>query len=137
LAPAGKAAAALLLVAGTATATSLAVGRAPAPVASHAVGAASVRSAQLVSANGRPLGRAYAYSGNPSWVFMDVRASGLAGDYSCELHLANGRTVTAGLVSVYNGTGDWAHTVRVQMDQLRRAALVTPAGVTVATATFS
>ena len=97
----------------------------------------TVRSGALLTADGRPLGRTYAYGGSPSWVFMDVTASGLSGIYTCELHLADGATVTAGVVVVYHGTGDWAHTVKVQAGQIRGATLVASTGVTVATATFS
>jgi hypothetical protein len=108
----------------------------PVPVAA-APGGRSVRSAALLASDGRPLGRAYAYSGNPSWVFMDVRHSGLTGGYVCELHLTNGTTTPAGMVTVYNGTGDWAHTVPVEAGQVRQATLVTPAGIPVASATFT
>ena len=112
-------------------------GPAPAPVAQPAAGASTVRSGVLLAADGRPLGRAYAYSGSPSWVFMDVHGSGLSGLYTCELQLADGTTVPAGVVTVYNGAGDWAHTVSVQVSQLRTATLVTTTGVTVASAAFS
>jgi len=95
------------------------------------------RSGNLLSAAGRPLGRAYAYSGNPSWVFMDVHASDLNGMYTCELHLADGTTVPAGLVMVYDGTGDFAHTVTVPASAVQQATLTTPTGATAATATFS
>ena len=132
----GKAAAAAALVAATFTATNLVGGHSPAPVAQKST-ASTVRSGVLLTADGRPLGYTYAYSGNPSWIFMDVKGSSLTGTYTCELHLADGATVPAGLVVVYNGTGDWAHTVRVQADQVRQATLVTAAGVTVASATLS
>jgi hypothetical protein len=135
-APIGKTAAAAVMVAAS-LAAALTVGhRSPAPVA-QAPTATSVRSALLLATDGRALGRAYAYSGNPSWMFMDVRDSGLTGSYICELHLTNGTTTPAGLVTVYNGTGDWAHTVRVEAGQVRQATLVTPSGVAVASATFS
>jgi len=135
-APIGKAAAAAVIVASS-VAAGVAVGHgSPVPVAS-APGAVNVRSAALLASDGRPLGRAYAYSGNPSWVFMDVRDSGLTGGYVCELHLTNGTTTPAGMVTVYNGTGDWAHTVPVEAGQVRQATLVTPAGIPVASATFS
>ena len=68
---------------------------------------------------------------------MDVHGSGLNGMYTCELQLADGTTVPAGVVIVYHGTGDWAHTVTVQASEVHRATLVTSTGVTVATATFS
>jgi hypothetical protein len=64
-------------------------------------------------------------------------ASGLDGTYTCELQLAHGATVAAGVVTVYNGTGDWAHTVTVPGIQLQRATLVSSRGLTVATAIFS
>jgi hypothetical protein len=133
----GKAAAAVLLVASTFTATSLMGRHSPAPVAQPAPNAATVHSGALLTSDGRPMGRMYAYNGNPSWVFIDVRGNALNGVYTCMLQLVDGATVPAGLVTVYNGTGDWAHTVKVQASQLRRATLVTPTGVTVATATFT
>jgi hypothetical protein len=132
----GKVAAAVALVASTFTATTVIGAHPPAPVAQPAPSATTVRSGDLLSAAGRPLGRAYAYSGSPSWVFMDVHASGLNGMYTCELHLADGTTVPAGVVMVYDGTGDFAHTVSVPARAVQRATLLTPTGVTVATATF-
>jgi hypothetical protein len=135
-APLAKAAAAAVIVASSVAAGVTAGHRSPVPVASPP-GALSVRSATLLASDGRPLGQAYAYSGNPSWMFMDVRDSGLTGGYVCELHLTNGTTTPAGMVTVYNGAGDWAHTVGVQAAQVRQATLVTPTGVAVASATFS
>ena len=135
-APLGKAAAAAVMVASSVAAGATLGHGSPVPVAS-APAAVSVRSAALLANDGRPLGRAYAYSGSPSWVFMDVRDSGLTGGYVCELHLTNGTTTPAGMVTVYNGTGDWAHTVRVEAGQVRQATLVTPSGVAVASATFT
>jgi hypothetical protein len=91
----------------------------------------------LLTAAGRSLGYAYAYNGEPSWVFMDVDAGNLAGAYSCELHLADGTIVPMGAVVLHNGKGAWAHIVAAQVSQLRQATLVSPTGSTVATATFS
>jgi hypothetical protein len=123
-------------VAGTFTAANLIGAHSPAPIARQAPNADTVRSGDL-SAAGRPLGRADAYSGNPYWVFMDVHASGLSGTYTGELQLADGTTVPAGVVMIYHGTGDWAQTVTVKAGQLQRATLVTSTGGTVASATFS
>ena len=132
-----KAAAAAVLVAGTFTATHLVDSHSPVPVAQAPAGAGAVRSGVLLSASGRPLGRAYTYTGNPTWVFMDVQASTLSGVYVCRLQLANGSTVPAGVVTVYNGAGDWAHTVKVPSNQLRGATLVASDGAVMARATFS
>jgi hypothetical protein len=136
LASVGKAAAALLLVAGTTWAGASVHRHAPAPSAARAVTTTAVRSAELRGTDGRPLGRTFAYKGNPSWVFMDVRGGGLSGVYRCDLYLVNGTVVPAGEVAAYNGTGDWGHTVGVDVSQLQRAALVTLAGEPVATAAF-
>jgi hypothetical protein len=136
-APIGKAAAAAALIATTFTATNLLGGRSPAPIAGQTAISASVRSGTLLSVEGRPLGRTYAYRGDPSWVFMDVQGHFPSGVYTCVLHLADGTTVPAGVVAVYNGTGDWAHTVGVDVSQVRQATLVDSSGVTVASAAFS
>lgn len=133
----GNAAAAIVLVAATFAAASVVDGHSRGPVAQLPTSAPTVRSGVLLTADGRPLGYTYAYSGKPSWVFMDVQGASLSGTYTCELQLADGTTVPAGLVAVYNGAGDWAHTVGVQVNQLRHATLVSSAGVTVASATFS
>ncbi len=98
---------------------------------------ATERSGPLLTSEGLPVGHAYAYSGDPSWVMMDVVDPGFTGVYHCELQLADGAIVTAGSVAVHNGAGEWARFVRAQGDQLRRAVLVTSTGVPVATATFS
>jgi hypothetical protein len=137
LAALGKAAAAVALVAGTFAATNLIGAPSPAPVAQQAPTADTVRSGDLLTAAGRPFGWAYAYGANPAWVFVDVHAGGLNGMYTCELELADGTMVPAGVVMVYDGTGDWAHTVTVRASQLQGATLVSSSGVTVASATFS
>lgn len=68
---------------------------------------------------------------------MDLSAGDLIGVYTCELQLADGATLPAGVVTVHNGRGEWSHTVRISVSQLQRAALVTSTGVTVSSATFS
>ena len=134
----GTAAAALVLVAGTFGAVNLVRPSSRAPVALQGpTVAATERSGTLLTSEGLPVGHAYAYSGDPSWVMMDVVDPGFTGVYHCELQLADGAIVTAGNVVVRHGTGEWRRSVRAQGDQLRRAVLVTSTGVTVATAAFS
>lgn len=132
-----KAAAAALVVAATFSATNLASGHRAASATSHAAIANAVRSANLLSSDGQRLGRSYAYNSDPSWVFMQVQHSHLSGSYTCILRLANGTQVTAGALAVYDGGGEWAHTVNVDASQLRQAMLETTGGQVVATATFS
>ncbi|HEX4538956.1 MAG TPA: hypothetical protein VH112_01835, partial [Acidimicrobiales bacterium] len=97
----------------------------------------TLRSGHFQAADGRPVGRVYAYSGDPSWVFMNVDASGANGTYTCQLELTNGTTVPLGQFDVHDGIGEWAHTVGVDVSHIKAAKLVTPAGVTLATANVS
>jgi hypothetical protein len=68
---------------------------------------------------------------------MNVDASGANGTYTCELEMANGSTVPLGQFDVHDGIGEWAHTVGVDVDQIKAAKLVSPSGVTLATAKLS
>jgi hypothetical protein len=68
---------------------------------------------------------------------MNVDASGASGTFTCELQLANGSTVPVGQFDVHDGVGEWAHTVGVDVGQVKVARLVTPSGLTLATATVS
>ncbi len=97
----------------------------------------TLRSGHFQAGDGRPVGQVYTYSGNPSWVFMNVDASGANGTYTCELQLANGTTVPVGQFEVHDGVGEWAHTVGVDVNQIKTAKLVTPSGLTLATAKVS
>jgi hypothetical protein len=97
----------------------------------------SLRSGQFMAATGQQVGQVYTYSGNPSWVFMNVDASGANGTYTCELKLANGATVPLGQFDVHDGIGEWAHTVAVDVKQITTARLVSPSGATLATAKLS
>jgi hypothetical protein len=96
-----------------------------------------LRSGHFQAGDGRPVGQVYTYSGNPSWVFMNVDASGTNGSVTCELELANGTTVPVGQFDVHDGVGEWAHTVSVDVNQIRSAKLVTPSGLTLAAAKVS
>ena len=134
----GQAAAAAALVAGTFTATHLVDRQVAAPaVAKGQVAAGTVHSGVLLSAHGQAMGQAYAYAGSPSWVFMDVHGSNLSGVYICHLQLADGTSIPAGVVSVYNGTGDWAHTIKVPASEVRGATLEGSDGDVMARVTFS
>jgi hypothetical protein len=129
-------AAATVLVGGTAAAVTVIDhhgSSGPAQVADQT----ALRSGNFRAGDGRPVGQVYAYSGNPSWVFMNVDASGANGSFTCELELANGSTVPIGQFDVHDGVGEWAHTVGVDVNRIKAAKLVTPSGLTLATATVS
>jgi hypothetical protein len=130
------AAAAVALVGGTAAAVTV-IDHTVSSAPQEAADQTTLHSGQFTAADGSLVGHVYTYSGNPSWVFMNVDASGANGTYSCELGLANGTTVPLGHFGVQDGIGEWAHTVVVNVDQIKSAKLVTPSGVTLATARIS
>jgi hypothetical protein len=133
----GKAAAAVFLVGATIGTTTALESGSSAPVARTATAPAAVRSGELVSAAGRALGRMYAYSGQSSWLFMNVHAQDLTGVYTCEVRLVSGATVRVGTVTLTNGSGVFAHIVDIDTGQVRAGMLVSPNGSTLATAHFS
>ena len=130
------AAAAVALVGGTAAAVTV-IDHTVSSGPEQAADQTSLQSGQFTAGDGRLVGKVYAYNGNPAWVFMNVDASGANSMYSCELGLANGTTVLLGQFEVHDGIGEWAHTVDVNVNQIKTAKLVTPSGRTWATATIS
>jgi hypothetical protein len=135
-----------LALAATAAVTVLAGGAAGAVTVIHhnvssgheqATDQTALRSGQFQAGDGRPVGQVNVYNGNPSWVFMNVDASGTNGPVTCELQLANGSTVPVGQFDVNDGVGEWAHTVSVNVSQVKAAKLITPSGLTLATARMS
>jgi hypothetical protein len=137
LAMAGAAAAAVILAIGTIATSAGVQHRSPAPAIHQTASADEVHTGVLLSADGRPLGRMYVYKGDSSWVFMNVYSEGMAGVYTCELQLVNGTTVPVGTLVLRNGSGVFARIVSVDVTGVRAARLVTPAGTTIASATFS
>ena len=127
------AAAAIALVGGTAAAVTV-IDRGGTVGHGRVADQTVLRSGHFQAGDGRPVGQVNVYSGNPSWVFMNVDASGTNGSVTCELQLANGATVPVGRFDVQDGIGEWAHTVSVDASQIRSAKLVTPSGLTLATA---
>jgi hypothetical protein len=96
-----------------------------------------LRMGTFQSTDGRNVGQIVAYRGDPSWVFMSIRAPGMNGTIGCQIQLDNGHTAAAGTFVVHNGVGQWARTVPADVGRFRGATLVTAAGSTVATASFS
>jgi hypothetical protein len=131
------AAAAIVLVGGTAAGVTVIVHHGSSGTTTEVADQTTLRSGHFRAGDGRPVGQVYAYSGNPSWVFMNVDASGANGTYTCELELANGSTVPVGQFDVHDGIGEWVHTVGVDVNRIKAAKLVTPSGLTLATATIS
>ncbi|MGH9208606.1 MAG: hypothetical protein ACRD1G_18985, partial [Acidimicrobiales bacterium] len=104
---------------------------------------ATLRFGTLTANDGHPVGNVYVHEGDPSWVFMKMHATGSAhvraADTTlvCELKLANGTAMPIGTVTLHDGVGQLAHSVRVDVSQIRGAKLVTPEGSTLASTSFA
>jgi hypothetical protein len=95
------------------------------------------RTAVLLGVHHHRVGQIAAYRGEPSWVFMNIEGSAYDGKAVCKLVAHNGATVASGTFEVDNGSGQFARALRVDIDRLRRAEVITQTGATVATAIFS
>ncbi len=133
------AAAAGVLVTGTAVATESLQGVAAAPAASARVPhGTELRTATFQTTDGRVLGQIVAYRGHPSWVSMNVDVPGYQGRIECTLQVADGTTVAFGTFDVRDGVGTFSKQIGgVNVGDLRGARLVDTSGSSVAAATFS
>ena len=131
------AAASVVLVAGTATATEAFNHGGGAPVAVPAPHGQVLRTATFETPAHRAVGQIVAYRGNPSWVFMNVDVANYDGRIVCMLRSDSGSTVAAGAFELHDGVGQFSRTLRVDFARIRGARLVTPAGSLVGSATFA
>jgi hypothetical protein len=130
-------AAGLALVAGTVATTEAIDHPASTRVALPLPQGRELRTGTFEDASGHNLGQIVVYSGNPSWVFMDVKGSSYDGPVACSLQGANGSTVMTGGFNLEGGAGELAKTIRVNVGRLRGARLVTSTGALLASASFS
>jgi hypothetical protein len=134
------AAASVVLVAGTATATEAFTRGRAAPVAVPAPHGQVLRTATFETPDHQAVGQIVAYRGNrgnPSWVFMNVDVAHYDGRIVCMLRNNSGSTVAAGTFELHDGVGQFSRTLRVDFGRLRGARLATPGGSLVGTATFA
>jgi hypothetical protein len=96
-----------------------------------------LRMGTFESKDGHTIGEIVAYRGNPSWVFMSIRAQGLKGAVRCQIQMDNGHSGPTGTFVLQNGAGEWARPIPVDISQIRGATLVTSTGSALATASFS
>ncbi|NMH99423.1 zf-HC2 domain-containing protein [Pseudonocardia acidicola] len=115
------------------------LGRAGAPPAVTAPDGA-LAAAQL-TVDGRRVGQAFAYPGQPSFVYvsLDTQLADQTGPVSCTLERPDGSSVPIGTFTVRRGYGHWGASAQLQGDALRsaRLVLVDASGATVAAARFS
>ncbi len=97
----------------------------------------AARTATLLGAHSLRIGKIAFYRGEPSWVFMNVEGSAYDGRAVCRLRGYNGTTLVSGTFEVENGSGQFARALRLDIDKLGRAEIITPTGAAVATACFA
>ena len=131
------AAAAIVLVGGTAVATEAFNQTTVVPAAVQAPQGQNLRTGTFLTADNQVIGQIVAYRGHPSWVYMNIGGSNYSGPITCMLHIQDGSTVAVGDFDLHRGTGEFSRTIRVDVGQLRGAKLVTPTGSVVASATFA
>ncbi len=76
------------------------------------------------------------YRGEPSWVFMNVEGSAYDGRTVCKLRGYNGATLASGTFEGDNGSGQFARALRLDIDKVGGADIITATGTPVATAVF-
>jgi len=132
------AAAAAVLVGGTAVATEALTSPAPTHTAVQVPQSNTLRTGTFLTADGQVLGQIVAYRGSPSWVFMQVNVPNYNGPIKCTLQVDDGSTVAFGTFTVKDGTGQFSKNIgSVDVGHLRGAKLVTSTGSSVAAATFA
>jgi hypothetical protein len=129
-------AAGVVLVGGTVVATE-AFTHPVSPATAHAPLGKVLRTGTFQTGDSSVLGQIVAYSGHPSWVFMNVAVPNYDGQIVCKLQVADGSTVSFGSFEMHHGIGQFSKTIRVDVGRLRGAKLVTATGSTMASATFS
>ncbi|MFG2498858.1 hypothetical protein ACGFSB_11705 [Streptomyces sp. NPDC048441] len=83
----------------------------------------------------RPVGRIFAYTGSPGWVYMSVDL-GRGGPVSCRLDRTDGTSVRIGEFSLDAGRGYWGAPMHVDPDTVSGARLLAADGSVLATAHF-
>lgn len=132
------AAAAVVLVGGTAVATETLTNSATTHDEAQVPQGNALRTGTFQAADGQVLGQIVAYRGHPSWVFMNVDVPNYDGPIRCMLQVDDGSTVAFGTFTVTGGTGQFAKSIgSVDVGHLRGAKLVTFTGSPVAAATFA
>ncbi len=130
-------AASVVLIAGTFVATEAFDQTPVRPAAVGAPHAQALRTGTFETADRQVMGQIVAYSGHPSWVYMNIEGSNYSGPIICKLQGNNGATVATGSFELHQGTGEWSKTITMDIKELRGAKLVPSAGAVVASASFA
>jgi hypothetical protein len=131
------AAAAVVLVGGTAITTEVVDHGRAATTAESVPHGNALRTGTFETADGQVVGQIVAYDGQPSWVYMNVDGAGYQGSITCELQVQDGSTVATGTFALHRGLGDFSKAIRINISTLRGARLVAHDGSILASATFA
>jgi hypothetical protein len=132
-----SAVAAVALVTATAVTTEALTGAPGMTAASQVPRGSTLRTGTFQAASGDVLGQIVAYSGDHSWVFMNVGLPSYEGRVTCMLQVQDGKTVAFGTFMIHNGVGQFSKAIDgINVADLRGAKLVSTSGAPVAAATF-
>lgn len=95
----------------------------------QAVGTMEQRSLQ---AAGHDVGLVYAYTGQPSWMFVTVNAPTAPGLVRCVVITKSGQRAFVGTFTLVGGKGDWGTALPVSISSVRGIELTTTSGTVVA-----
>jgi hypothetical protein len=68
-------------------------------------------------------GHAFAYQGEPSWIFITVESAPASGKYQVQLITTDNRTIEIGWCQVTAGKGSWGTAVEVPIREIQRIQL--------------
>jgi anti-sigma factor RsiW len=100
----------------------------PAPV----VAAAGRMEQRSLVAGGQRVGRVYAYTGSPAWMFVTVDAPSAPDVVRCVVVTKSGTRQFVGTFALASGKGDWGTPLPVSFTSVRGIELTTQSGIVVA-----
>ncbi|MHA6792389.1 anti-sigma factor family protein [Pseudonocardia bannensis] len=108
---------------------------APGPPGAVAAGQRSVLFAALTT-KGREIGQAYAYPGEPSWLYMYLEAGRPGGMVTCTLLFRDGTGMTSDPIPIVAGDAFWGGPAPVDRTMLTGLQVTDEAGQVIATGRF-
>ncbi|HTW09049.1 MAG TPA: hypothetical protein VME46_16185 [Acidimicrobiales bacterium] len=87
--------------------------------------------------SGRDVGNVLVYTGNPTWLFMDMWDFNWHGALRCQVTVDDGPPVTLGQFWLSGGQGAWAESVNMPAGRLVQARVLSASGAVLAVADLS
>jgi hypothetical protein len=99
-------------------------------------GGTEFRAAKLLTTEGNNVGQVFAYEGNPSWVYVIVKAPASETRYRITGFDQSGGSVDLGRMTLADTQADWARTTTMKLSHLRLVRLISEDGRIVLEAKF-